>query len=145
MKHITRLSILATLLLLVACSTNGSSPSAKERGLLSTKMVNLSSGVDTYFHLLPGAPTGSDASILEAATRHDKALLAPEFQNYILRTQYQNPFAVILLCSKDGKQAIIEDAGCSARLDRQVTEDAPCEFTLHITQGCRVQGADPRQ
>jgi len=51
---------------------------------------------------------------------------------------------VLLLCSKNGNYAIMEDAGCSARLDRQVTRVAPCEFTLRVSRGCQVEGADPQ-
>ncbi len=59
MKHSTLIS-LAAALLLGACvtSTDGASddevPDAKERGRLSTKMVNLSSAVNTYFSDLSG-------------------------------------------------------------------------------------------
>ncbi len=130
-------------LLLVACVT-ATAPDAEERGILSTKMVNLSAAVDTYFADLPDAPTDSDTVVLHNATLHDKRLLAPELERYVLKVQYQNPYAVLLLCSKDGKSAIMEDAGCSARLDRQVTHVAPCEFTLRVSQGCHVEGADPQ-
>lgn len=142
MKHLI-LIILATSMLLGACvAPIVAAPDAEERDRLSTKMVNLSSAVDTYFADLSKVPTDSDATILQNATRHDKRLLAPEFELYVLKVQYQNPYAVLLLCSKDGSRAIMEDAGCSARLDRQVTQDAPCEFTLHVSQGCIVESAD---
>jgi hypothetical protein len=130
--------------LLVACAaSNTPLIDTKERGLLSTKMVNLSSAVDTYFADLSTAPTDNDSVILQHATRHDPRLLAPEFNTYLLKVQYQQPYAVVLLCNKEGNQAIMEDAGCSARLDHQVTKVAPCEFTLHVNQGCKVDGADP--
>ena len=71
MKH--RILISLVTLLLCACSTPvDSAPSAKERGRLSAQMVNLSSAVDAYFADLPQAPTDSDATILQMATRHDK-------------------------------------------------------------------------
>ncbi len=142
MKYRT-LMVLVAALPLSACSTSvDSAPSAKERGRLSTQMVNLSSAVDAYFADLPQAPTDSDAVILQNATRHDKRLLVPEFEPYMLKVQYQNPYAVLLLCSKDGQRAIMEDAGCSARLDRQIMDRAPCKFTLRVKQGCQVDGAD---
>jgi hypothetical protein len=143
MKHRILFS-LAAALLLAACATIAAAPDAEERGILSTKMVNLSSAVDVYFENLPEAPLDADDIILKNATRHDPSLLAQEFQPYMLKTQYQNPYAVLLLCSKDGQRAIMEDAGCSARLDRQVTDDAPCKFTLVVKHNCQVQGADPQ-
>jgi hypothetical protein len=117
-------------------------PDAEERGRLSTKMVNLSSAVDTYFAGKNEIQADSDATVLQKATSHDKRLLDPIFEPYLLKVQYQNPYAVLLLCSKDGKQAIMEDAGCSARLDRQIIQNLPCEFTLHVSKGCIVEGAD---
>ena len=143
MKYRTLIGLIA--LVLCACNaTVGSTPNAKERGRLSTQMVNLSSAVDAHFTDLPQAPTDSDAVILQKATRHDKRLLAPEFELYMLKVQYQNPYAVLLLCSKDGQWAIMEDAGCSARLDHQVMDRAPCKFTLRVKRGCQVEGADPQ-
>lgn len=92
---------------------------------------------------MPQAPNDRDSTILRNATRHDKRLLAPEFEPYLLKLQYQDGKAVLLLCTKDGARAIMEDAGCSARLDRQVIETQPCQFMLRVMEGCRVEGADP--
>ena len=135
--------VLAALLLLNACCTPGNKglPGDEERGRLSTKMVNLSAAVDASFSGLTAPPQESDAVLLQQATQHDPRLLAADFSSYQLKVQYQNPYAVVLLCSQDGR-AIMEDAGCSARLDRQVRSDAPCQFTLRVLQGCQVQGAD---
>src|SRR6185369_13934596 len=142
MKHHI-LIILFTSMFLAACAAPiVAAPDAEERGRLSTKMVNLSSAVDTYFGDKTKIPTGNDVTILQNATTHDKRLLDPVFEPYLLKVQYQNPYAVLLLCSKDGKRAIMEDAGCSARLDRQIIQDAPCEFTLHVIKGCLVENAD---
>lgn len=142
MKFRVLISLLIMLVMGACAPTISAAPDDAERGRLSTKMVNLSSAVDTYFFDLPKAPTDDDLTILRNATQHDKRLLAPDFDPYVLKVQYQNPYAVVLLCSKDGSRAIIEDAGCSARLDRQVTHAAPCEFTLRVSQGCSVAGAD---
>jgi hypothetical protein len=65
-----------------------------------------------------------------------------EFAPYQLKVQYQHPYAILLLCTQDGKQALLEDAGCSAKLDRKVRNEAPCEFTLRVKENCQVQGAD---
>lgn len=142
MRLHTLLLVIATLSLNACLTAEPLFPNNAERGILSTKMVNLSSAVDTHFSTLPGRPSGSDEQILKEATRRDERLMAPEFKPYTLRVDYQNPYAVILLCSKDGKQAIMEDAGCSAVLDRQVNQPATCEFTLTVNQVCQVNGAD---
>ena len=144
MKSTTWVGLVAVALVLSACVTaRDGAPDAQERARLSTKMVNLSSAVDTYFSDLPQAPNDKDSTILRNATQHDKRLLAPEFEPYLLKVQYQDGKAVLLLCTKDGAGAIMEDAGCSARLDRQVMKAEPCQFMLRVAEGCRVEGADP--
>lgn len=143
MKH-PILITLTSFLLLSACATPiAVKPDAEERGLLSTKMVNLSAAVESYFLDLPEMPVDDAINILRSATRHDPRLLASEFEPYVMKVQYQKPYAVLLLCNKDGNRAIMEDAGCSARLDRQVTDNVSCEFTLFVNSGCQVEGADP--
>lgn len=144
MKHRILIS-LTTAIFLGACASIAAAPDAQERGRLSTKMVNLSSAVDAYFSDLAEAPpVDTDLNILQSATKRDPRLLAPDFEPYLLKVQYQKAYAVLLLCSKDGEQAIMEDAGCSARLDRQVIDAAPCKFTLVIKPSCQVNGADPQ-
>lgn len=144
MKHRLLISFASALLVGACASFIPDSPDAKERDRLSTKMINLSSAVDSYFADLAEAPIDSDITILENATRHNFSLLAPEFDPYLLKVQYQKSYAVLLLCSKDGSRVIMEDAGCSARLDRQITQAAPCEFTLLINKNCQVEGGDPQ-
>ena len=103
--------IFAIFMQLTSCAASVSAiPDETTRGLLSVKMVNLSSAVNAYFSTLSVPPiTGSDGEILIEATKHDRRLLAPEFQPYTLKVQYQNPYAVLLLCDKDNNQAIMED------------------------------------
>jgi hypothetical protein len=104
---------------------------------LAASLINLSAAVDAYFSGPDAVPTGSDKEILRQATAHDPSLLAM-FKPYRIRVQRQDPYAVLLLCTEDGKQAMLEDAGCSARLDRRAEKGAPCEFTLKVGAGCKV-------
>ena len=58
--------------------------------------------------------------------------------------EYQAGHAVLLLCSEDGGRALMEDAGCSARLDRKMfRENLPCTFTLRVNEDCEVERAHP--
>lgn len=114
-----------------------------ERDSLAASLVNLSAAVDEYFSELPHPPANDNATILAKATASDPTLLAPELKRYLLKVRYQQSHAVLLLCSKDGGRVLMEDAGCSARLDRQVMAPLPCEFTLRVTEDCEVEGGDP--
>lgn len=144
MKKHRLLISLAIALLIEGCAYITDAPDAGERERLAAKMVKLSSVVDRYFAELPEEPVDSGDVLLENAIRHDRSLLGPEFEPYLLKARYQKAYAVLLLCSKDGSRAIMEDAGCSARLDRQVNDDAPCAFTLAVKGSCQVVGADPQ-
>ena len=104
---------------------------------LAACLINLSAAVDAYFSGSDAVLTGSNEEILRRATAHDPSLLAV-FKPYQIRVQRQEPYAVLLLCTEDGKQAVLEDAGCSARLDRRAEKGAPCEFTLKVGAGCKV-------
>lgn len=80
----------------------------------------------------------SDAEFLQFATAHDPALLLP-FAKYRLRSLRKERHAVILMCSADGAMALIEDAGCTAQLDRHHWQSAPapsCAFTLDPAKIC---------
>jgi hypothetical protein len=105
---------------------------------LATRLINLSAAVDAYFSGTENIPSGNDEEILRRATTHDPSLLAAAFTPYQIKVQRQERYAVLLLCTQDGKRAIMEDAGCSARLDRRAEENAPCEFTLKVAPGCQV-------
>ncbi len=105
---------------------------------LATSLINLSAAVDAYFSGTNTVPSGNDAEILRLATAHDPSLLTAVFKPYQIRVQRQDPYAVLLLCTGDGKWAVMEDAGCSARLDRRAEGNVPCEFTLKVGAGCQV-------
>ena len=134
------------LLLCLACCAGCSLLSTQpERGTLAAKMMNLSAAVDIYFSELPNPPADMEAEeLLELATEHDEDLLADEFDQYRLKVAYQAGHAVLLLCTKDGSRALLEDAGCSARLDRKAfRKDLICTFALKVNKDCAVEGADP--
>ncbi len=105
---------------------------------LAVSLINLSAAVDAYFSGFDAASTGSDEEILRQATAHDPSLLTAVFKPYQIRVQRQDAYSVLLICTEDGKQAVLEDAGCSARLERRAEKGAPCEFTLKVSAGCTV-------
>ncbi|WP_417913799.1 hypothetical protein [Candidatus Electronema sp. JM] len=111
-------------------------PNEQEQAQLGARLVNLSAAAEGYFSTLPAAPDSSEAEILRKATEHDSSLL-DKLNGYRLRIAYAQKHALLLLCTKDGKQALLEDAGCTASLDRRVREAAPCEFTLKADEVCR--------
>jgi hypothetical protein len=80
----------------------------------------------------------ADRALLQWAASHDPALLAP-FSGYTLKVLRRDRHAVVLVCTQDGVTALLEDAGCTGKLDRHRWRDAPgaaCGFTLEPETVC---------
>lgn len=105
---------------------------------LASAMTHLSSQVEALVRY--GAPPAraTDDELLKLATKNDPSFLET-FAGYRLRVQSSDRHAIVLLCSKDGKRALLEDLGCTAQLDRNLWKEdgeMPCEFTLSVELGC---------
>jgi hypothetical protein len=51
----------------------------------------------------------------------------------------QDGHAVVLVCDKDGKVGLLEDAGCSSEMDKHLWKMdplRPCEFTVKAKEVC---------
>lgn len=75
--------------------------------------------------------------ILEEATSHDATLLQP-FSQFTVATLIEGKVAIVLVCTKDGKRGLLEDASCSASLDAHRWDDPsyPCGFTINTATAC---------
>jgi len=100
----------------------------------------LSAAAEANLRYGTAVETQSDADFLAESVAHDPELLKP-LAGYLIKPLRQNGHAVILICSEDGKTALIEDAGCSAVIDRLRWKDNPpsrCSFSIDTTQTCPV-------
>jgi hypothetical protein len=85
----------------------------------------------------------SDDALLEFATRHDRTLLEP-LAHYRVRAKRQGRDAVVLVCGRKEPVRLLEDAGCSAKLDRhhwRSPQALPCDFTLDADAACSSSGS----
>jgi hypothetical protein len=109
---------------------------------LGSALTKLSSAVESTVRY-KNPPAGiSDSELLVLATSHDPRILKP-FSDYTLRVLNQNSHAIVLVCTKDGKYALLEDAGCSTKLDRHWWQEQPdkaCDFSLDIASICTSPG-----
>jgi hypothetical protein len=82
-------------------------------------------------------PRGLDEKeLLMRATQHDPALLR-NFKGYKVRVLRQDKHSVVLVCDASGQRALLEDAGCSGRMDRhRWMGKQPCEFSVDIREVC---------
>ena len=85
-----------------------------------------------------------ESELLKFATSNDPALL-DRFADLKVRVSRSNDLhAAVLICTGDGSKAILEDAGCTAAMDRHAWREIPeaeCEFKLDITSLCAISQA----
>lgn len=98
-------------------------------------MIPLSKVVDVVADKLP--PDAMDQEILLAAVERsgDPNLLRP-FEGYVLKARVQDGIGIILLCSPDGKEGIIEDVTCTTRPDTHRPTGSPCAYLLDVKRVC---------
>lgn len=58
------------------------------------------------------------------------------FNGYVLKMKVEKGFGVILLCSPDGKEGIIEDVSCTTQLDTFRPSGSPCVYLLDPERVC---------
>lgn len=98
-------------------------------------MIPLAKAVDVAIDKLP--PDAKDDIIFQEAVRRsgNTDLLKP-FEGYMLKARIQDGFGIILLCSPDGKEGIIEDATCTTRPDTFRPTGSPCDYLLDVKRAC---------
>lgn len=134
-----KLAVIAVLLL-AGCTTLAPDRHYSEQEMLSAAAAlgKVSAAAEANLRYGTSAEMQSDADFLAESIAHDPELLKP-LAGYQIKPLRQNGHAVILLCSEDGKTALLEDAGCSAAIDRQRWKDDPpsrCAFSIDPAQTC---------
>lgn len=110
---------------------------------LAAQLKHLSDSVESAVRYKHAPDALADKELLVFATKHDPALMEP-FAPYVVRAKSvavgQVRHSVILVCSPDGKQALLEDVGCTARMDSQKWQNSsPCEFSLDVVKVCSYE------
>jgi hypothetical protein len=105
---------------------------------LGSALTKLSSAVESTVRYKEMGADLPDDKLLILSTKHDPGLLEP-FQGYTLRVLRQNGHTAVLVCTEEGLTALLEDAGCTARMDQHRWREQPvppCEFTLDLDKVC---------
>ncbi len=106
---------------------------------LASSLTKLAKTVESTVRYKKPPPGISDEELLKLATEHDPGLIEP-FTGYILKVFHQSRHGIVLVCTKDSSQGLLEDAGCSAEMDKhlwQYQPSLPCEFTLTVEDICK--------
>ena len=110
---------------------------AEEMYIQAAALTKLAAAVEaTVYRGLPADL--SEGVLLDLATRHDPNLLMP-FAGFALRVRREGDYTSVLLCTEDRSQRLIEDAACTAKVDRHYWRDAVvagCEFEQPLAAVC---------
>ena len=111
---------------------------AEKMYILGSALTKLSASVEATVRYEDPLPGISDKELLDLSTKHDPGLMDP-FTDYTLRVSRQDGHAVVIVCDKDGKVGLLEDAGCSSEMDRHLWKEnptKPCDFTVMAKEVC---------
>lgn len=112
---------------------------------LAQSLLRLSSaaeGVAGY----GGVPSDAGGKeILDVLAKDYPDLIAP-FRGYVIHAQRQGKHAVLMVCEAGDKVGLMEDAGCSAPLEKALwtaSPPAPCRFSVNASAVCAAQAHAP--
>lgn len=130
------LILIALLIVFAACGSKDKADK-NEMNKLASSLTKLASAVESTVRYKKPPKGISDRDLLTLATKHDPKILEP-FKNYTVKVSQENRHAVVLVCTKNGKRALLEDAGCSRPMDKHLWQSsASCKFTLRVKDICK--------
>ena len=117
-----------------ACATAYDEAEMQRMASAATKVARQ---LDAYIFAYPEAAELPPEKLVDVITGRDAELMAALDQYHVqFRAMGEN--SSVLICSKDGSRALLEDAGCSAISDLHEWDGAalPCEFSLDLEKVC---------
>jgi hypothetical protein len=132
--------VIAVVIALTGCSHLAIGQTNSEEAMMTMAAALTKVSASTEANLLYGSPTEalSDEEFLTQSVAHDPGLLTP-FSGYRIAAKRTNGHTVILVCTKEGEEALLEDVGCTAAMDRHAWKDnnkSRCEFVLDVSSFC---------
>jgi hypothetical protein len=102
---------------------------------LDDYIIPLSKAIDVIADKLPA--DAKDEEIYSAAVKRsgNPDLLKP-FEGYVRKARIEEGIGILLLCSPDGKEGIIEDVTCTTRPDMHRPSGSPCTYLLDVKKVC---------
>jgi outer membrane murein-binding lipoprotein Lpp len=135
MNRVKTTVFILAVVLLASCATQ---PNEQEMDYLASALTKVSAAVDATVRYRRLPENMSESELLRAATAHDNQLMKP-FDGFTVRVLRSGRDSAVLVCQPRGR-ALLEDAGCTAKLDVH-RWNAPggndlCEFTLDLNTVC---------
>jgi hypothetical protein len=130
-------TLLTFIMVTVGCAAFGDSIDETTMQRLASRLTKVAAALDS--HVIDKGVTGfaDDGALLRAATAHDPGLL-DGFEAYHLRVIVAERDSAILVCTADRLRALLEDVGCTAKMDfHRWPRSEPCEFSSDPKQVCQ--------
>lgn len=128
-------AVLLTTISLMGCATP---TNEREMNNLASALTKVSAAVEATVRYGTLAPNVTDEQILAAATAHDPVLLK-NFDGRTIRVIRQGEDSAVLVCERLSGKALLEDAGCTAKMDlhrwSEIASQA-CKPTLDLKRVC---------
>lgn len=131
---------MAFVIALAGCVTLATRQTYSEEQMMTAAAALTKVSAAAEANLRYGSPsdTLTDPEFLAQSVAHDPGLLTP-VSAYQVKAMRQGGHVAILVCAQDGTVALLEDAGCTAAMDRHRWRDepkSPCVFTIDLQQLC---------
>lgn len=123
----------------VAFAGCATSHTERELNFTASVLTKVSAAVDSTVRYTQVLEQTTSAELLALSTEHDPALMEP-FKNFSVLVRRVGPYSEVLVCEPDGSKGLLEDAGCTAKLDKHLWRDNPpalCQFTLDLETLCK--------
>lgn len=135
MKLIVAATFVAIAIGVVACASR---VNEREMNYLGSALTKVSASVDAKVRYEPSLKNASSEDLLKSVAKDDPQLMR-NFDGRVLRVLVTGEDSVVLLCESGAGRALLEDAGCTAKLDIHrwnMSGAQKCEFTLNPNQMC---------
>jgi hypothetical protein len=123
--------------ILPGCATMPEAKRDSEMYQRASALTKLSAAMEAYVRFGNPAPSLTSEEMLAEGTAHDPALLT-NVGDFTIKVLARERHAVVLMCTKAGDSALLEDAGCTAPLETHHWQQArrACNFTVDVAIVC---------
>lgn len=139
MMNVSRLLLLLTLVAAVAGCASG--PDANQMNRLASSLTKLSAAVDAVLRY-DDIPQDAVDSVIFGKVSAANPTLLDDFKGFEVKLIRSEDDSAVLVCDASATTALLEDAGCTAKLDVHRWETVPpprCEPSLNLKQVCKQQ------
>ena len=134
-------SFTLSLALVAAVSGCASRPTTNQMNQLASSLTKLSAAVDAIVRY-DDLPQHADDSVILSKVLAANPSLLDDFKGFQLKLIRSADDSAVLVCDASGRNALLEDAGCTAKLDAHrwdTPQPSRCEPSLILKQVCKQQ------